>query len=54
MIPMILATNNYWSRAYDPGDVRFIEETVRDKSDNPLLGTYVDVTPWKNEKQSDH
>lgn len=50
----LLATNNWWSRAYDPGQANFIEETVRDRSDNPTLGTYVIVTPWENEKQSNH
>jgi len=50
----LVATNNYWSREYGPGDARFIEETVRDESDNPTLGTYVIIDPWENEKQSDH
>lgn len=50
----LLATNNFWSRAYDPGQASFIEETVRDKSDNPTLGTYVIIAPWENEKQSNH
>jgi parallel beta-helix repeat protein len=50
----LLATSNYWSRAYDPGQASFIEDTVRDKSDNPTLGTYVIIAPWENEKQSSH
>ena len=50
----LLATSNYWSRAYDPGQASFIEDTVRDKSDNPILGTYVIIDPWENEKQSSH
>lgn len=50
----LLATSNYWSRAYDPGEASFIEETVRDKSDKPTLGTYVIIAPWENEKQSSH
>jgi hypothetical protein len=50
----LLATDNYWGQAFDPGDIDAIEETIRDKTDNPVLGTYVIVEPWANTPQSSH
>jgi hypothetical protein len=49
----LLATDNYWGRSYDPGDVGLIEDTVEDRSDNPSLGTYVIVDPWQNTPQAE-
>jgi hypothetical protein len=48
----LLAINNYWSRAYNPGEIGLIEDTVEDRSDNPALGTYVIVDPWQNTPQA--
>jgi parallel beta-helix repeat protein len=49
----LFAINNYWGRAYEPGEIGFIEDTVEDKSDDPALGTYVIVDPWENTPQPD-
>lgn len=48
----LMAINNYWGRAYDPGEIGLIEDTVEDKSDDTALGTYVVVDPWENTPQA--
>jgi hypothetical protein len=49
----LLAIDNYWGRAYDPGEIGFIRDTVEDKLDNNDLGTYVIVSPWQNSPQAE-
>ena len=48
----LLAIDNYWGRAYSAGEIGLIEGTVEDRSDNNDLGTYIIVTPWQNDPQS--
>jgi len=49
----LFAINNYWGRAYAPGEIGFIEDTVEDKSDNDDLETHIIVDPWENTPQTD-
>ena len=48
----LMAINNFWGRAYDPGEIGLIQDTIEDKSDNPALGTYVIVNPWRDTRLS--
>jgi parallel beta-helix repeat protein len=46
------ATDNYWGRAYEPSEIKLIEDTVVDKWNNGALGTYIIVDPWQNTPQA--
>jgi len=46
------ATDNYWGRAYGPGEIELIEDTVEDALDDGRLNTRIIVDPWQNTSQA--